>query len=160
MQASKLQAFANQGPHPAGKSAKGKPPAAKAPKQEIETDNDGDELPDSDDPMAEAGSGKYGALIPELEKCAEQIGQLTDEFDPMTLRDFDEELEGEDVQAMEEGLDRLPPDFVDAFHAAVEDGEMSSEEAQGLADHLAKEELGDVEPELIAGWLYHASKVV
>jgi len=158
MQASKLQAFANQGPHPSGKSAEGKPPAQKTP---IVTDRDGDEQPDSDDDLAEGGTGKYGALIPELEKCAEQIGQLTDEFDPLVLKDTDEDLEGDDLEAMSEGIDRLPNDFIDAFHNAIEsDGDMTPEEATELADHLSGENLGDVEPELIAGWLYHASKVV
>lgn len=162
MQADKLKAFATHGPHPKGQSIKGKPPAthtSPAPEPPHE-EPDGDEDPESTDDMAEGGKGKFGELIPQLEAVASQIGELTDEFDPEVLSDTDEALEGEDATALQEGIDRLPAEFTDAFAKATDGDGITTDEARQLTQHLVDEDLVDVDEDLIAGWLYHAAKVV
>lgn len=169
MDPNKLAAFRDSKPQGQGPHPKGKQPNQQQPQQGKQKPQGGDggggedEGGDgeSDDDMQEGGEGKFGEFIPVLEQHASEIEDLTDEIDRNALTDFDSDLEENDEQAMQEGLDRLPDDFKQAFQAAIgaADG-MTEDEARKLGEHLAQEDIITVDPDIFAGWLFHASKIV
>lgn len=164
MDPNKLAAFRDskpQGPHPKGKQPNQQQQQGKQKPQGGDGGGDAGGDAGTDDDMQEGGEGKFGEFIPVLEQHASEIEDLTDEIDRNALTDFDSDLEENDEQAMQEGLDRLPDDFKQAFQAAIggEDG-LTEDEARKLGDHLAQEDIITVDPDLFAGWLFHASKIV
>jgi len=129
------------GPEDANEGAEGDEPENEHEQEEEQEDEGGDK----------------GELLACLEEFSEEVSQCCDELDGDALTDPEVELEGEDLQILQDGLNALPPKLKKCLQKSASD--MSFEEAQSIADHLGEEDKIE-DPDRLAGWLYRVGQVV
>ncbi len=100
---------------------------------------------------------EFAKLLPLLTEHGEMVEEMIDVLDPDLLEDEEAEYPDEELALLSDTVMTLPDDLQEAM--AEEAMEISYEAAMLLAERLFEEEV-ITSPERVAGFLFHASKVL
>ncbi|KKN72069.1 hypothetical protein LCGC14_0414640 [marine sediment metagenome] len=100
---------------------------------------------------------EFAKLLPLLMEHGEMVEEMTDVLDPDLLEDEEAEYPEEELALLEDAVMTLPEDLQAAMVEEAMD--IPYEAAMMIASHLLEEE-AITSPERVAGFLFHASKVL
>jgi hypothetical protein len=107
---------------------------------------------------AKEGEGRFGKLLPLLEKFHEDVEAACDELDPEVLKDSGAEMPPEDQTILKDGFENLDGELVAAGNEELSGG-ISMDEAHGMANHLESEGMTE-DPDRVAGWLFRLAQTL
>ncbi len=121
--------------------------------EEEETSEEGEDENDEEVSLEE----EFAKLLPLLMEHGEMVEEMTDVLDPDLLEDEEAEYPEEELALLEDAVMTLPEDLQAAMVEEAMD--IPYEAAMMIAGHLLEEE-AITSPERVAGFLFHASKVL